>query len=549
MRERLQQTNEMKKGRDIMHEKAACITHLLSKKRLIVTACIVAILVVILSVVGCAPQHASTQPSGNSKNDTAQTNDKTTSMEGTNIKNNDFQERDSGFLPNDYNIAAKVNAGSRGCDACHENLQATIKDIAPTVHIMTTGAIFGKTVDWNDCESCHSMHDTRGGVYLGDYMHSTHYSNPQFTDADNGTCWSCHATKKNGEIVMWDEYCYEEQLSGYTAYTPASEAFFHMRGYKGDSSIGITTLAAEEVNCDVKLDQEMTDETQRYEAVNFNIPEWSKDDFATWGIEVKGVKNPTTFTLADLEKNFKKSTKQVTQECLVNGVNSSLEDSFEASGYLLSDIIEYCGGLTEGATTVNGIADPKEGWNFCVELDDALKNGAFVATEYYGHELTAMQGAPAVLVQPGFPGGTWVKYLKTIDFGTEPVTAPVRVIAGDDFYKGAEDPHLYGCNSAWFNPATDGQVFKVGKAIDLEGFAWVWNVDGHSTKQVRFSWDYGHSWINTDASVDADPNNWQRFHAQWTPTQPGTYCLKVEAVDGKDWHQKKPASIMITVEE
>lgn len=533
-----------------MHEEETSRSRHLSKKRLIVAFGIATMLVAMLAVIGCSPQQASSATS-NGSNDPAekQVSSETPVLEGTGIRVNDFQERDAGALPDDYNISAKVNWGSRGCDACHEDLQATIKDIAPTVHIMTTGAIFGKTVDWNDCESCHSMHDTRGGVYLGDYMHSTHYSNPTFTDTNNGTCWSCHATKKNGEIVMWDEYCYEEQLSGYTAYTPASEAFFHMRGYNADSSIGITTLSSDEVDLKVDLDQEMTDESQRYEAVNFNIPEWTESDFDSWTIDITGVKNPTTFTLSDLEKNFEKRTKQVTQECLVNGVNSSLEDSFEASGYLLSDIIEYCGGLEDGAETVNGIADAEEGWNFCVELDDALKNESFIATEYYGHELTAMQGAPAVLIQPGFPGGTWVKYLKTIDFGTEPVTAPVRVIAGDDFYDGAEDPHLYGCNSAWFNPATDGQVFKVGEAIDLEGFAWVWNVDGHSTTQVRFSWDYGNSWITEDVSADADPNNWQRFHAEWTPAQPGTYCLKVEAVDGKDWHQKKPASVMVTVEE
>ena len=519
-----------------------------SKKKPIAALCIAMMLVAALSALGCAPQQQASREPDASGAATEQEAAGAAVLEGTNMKANDFQQRDAGALPDDYNISAKVNAGSRGCDACHEDLQATIKDIAPTVHIMTTGPNFGKTVDWNDCESSHSMHDTRGGVYLGDYMHATHFSSATFTDADNGNCWSCHATKKNGEIVMWDEYCYEEQLSGYTANTPASEAFFHMRGYDADTSIGISTLASDEVDLKVDLDQEMTDESQRYEAVNFNIPAWTDAELAAWSIEIKGVKNPATLTLADLEQHFEKQTQQVTQECLVNGVNSSLEDSFEASGYLLSDIIEYCGGVDEGAVTVNGIADADEGWNFCVELDDALKNGAFVATEYYGHELTAMMGAPAVLVQPGFPGGTWVKYLKTIEFGTEPVTAPVRVIAGDDFYDGAEDPHLYGCNSAWFNPATDGQVFKVGEAIDLEGFAWVWNVDGHSTKQVQFSWDYGKTWFNADVAPDADPNNWQRFHATWTPTQPGTYCLKVQAVDGKDWHQKKPASVFVTVE-
>ena len=499
----------------------------------------------VLAVYGCAPQTSSKTDS--TSNQTQATEQELASM---NLKIADFQDPDSGPLPDAYNIPEKMNAGNRGCDACHEDLQATVKDLCPTVHIMTTGAIFGKTVDWNDCESCHSMHDTRGGVYLANFMHSAHYASSIFTDTDNGNCWSCHATAKDGSMVMYDEYLYDEQMSGYVAYSSASEAFFHMRGYDADSSIGVSTLAADEVDVDVTLDQATTPEDQRYEAVNFDIPEWTQDDFNAWTIEITGVKNPTTFTLADLQNKFTKVTKQVTQSCLVNGVNSSLEDSFEASGYLLSDIIDYCGGVEDGATTVNGIAQEDEGWNFCVELDDSLKNGAFIATEYYGHELTHYQGAPAVLVQPGFPGGTWVKYLSKIEIGTTDVTAPVRVVGGDEFYEGAEDPHLYSLNSAWFNPARDGQTYKVGDTVNLEGYAWAWNVDGHYTGAVRISFDYGHTWITTQVDPNSDPNNWQRFYAKWKPTQAGTYCVKVEAVDGSDgWHQKKPASVFVTITE
>ncbi|MFR1166423.1 MAG: hypothetical protein ACLSDQ_01670 [Adlercreutzia equolifaciens] len=136
-----------------------------------------------------------------------------------------------------------------------------------------------------------------------------------------------------------------------------------------------------------------------------------------------------------------------------------------------------------------------------------------------------------------------------MQIGTDDVTAPIQIVGGDEFYANPEDPHLYTCNSAWFNPARDGQVFK-GEPIDLQGFAWVWNLYGHSTGAVRLSWDFGNTWVTTPVAADADLNNWQRFYATWTPTEPGTYCLKVEAVDAADgWHQKKPASVMITVEE
>lgn len=521
-----------------------------TKKRVIALVLAVGLMAALAVAAGCAPA-AKSDGAATPIAETGDTDQEVPAgLEGTNLRIADFQQRDAGPLTDEYNVPEKVNWGNRGCDACHEDLQATVKDLCPTVHIMTTGAIFGKTVDWNDCESCHSMHDTRGGVYLSNFMHSTHYSSPIFTDEDNGNCWSCHANAKDGSMVMFDEYCYDPQFNGYVGYSELSERFFHMRGYDADDSIGVTTLASDEVNVDVKLDQAVSPEEERYEAVNFNIPEWSDADFQNWTIEITGVKNPRTFTLAELASTFEKHTQQVTQECLVNGVNSSLEDSFECSGYLMEDIIEYCGGVDGEATTMRGWADDGEGWDFCVELEDALRNGSMIAVEYYGHELTAYQGAPAVLVQPGFPGGTWVKYLKKVQIGTDDVTAPIQIVGGDEFYANPEDPHLYTCNSAWFNPARDGQVFKVGEPIDLQGFAWVWNLYGHSTDAVRLSWDFGNTWVTTPVAADADPNNWQRFYATWTPTEPGTYCLKVEAVDAADgWHQKKPASVMITVEE
>lgn len=472
------------------------------------------------------------------------------------IELNDFQQHDAGALMDAYNIDAKVNDGSRGCDACHTDLQATVENLAPTVHIMATGPIFGKTADWNDCESCHSMHNTRGGVYLADFMHSTHFSSAAFTDACNGTCWSCHATTREGEIVMYDEYVYSVDATGYVEFsTPedtieSSTWFFRQRNYDADSSIGVSILSADEVDFTATLDQATSPEEERFDAVNYDIPEWTEEDFANWTIDIKGVNNPQSFTLAQLDELFEKHTTQVTSSCLVNGVNASMECSYEASGYLLADIVEYCGGIVDGAQTIMAAADPAEGWWFCITLEDAMNNGAFIATEYYGHPLTAVQGAPATFVAPGYPGACSVKYLTSIEFGTTDITAPLTIVGSDDLYAGKTDPHIYSVNSAWFNPARDGETYKVGETISLEGYGRVWNLDGHYCSGLRFSWDYGKTWIYVDADADSDPNNWQRFYGTWTPTEAGTYCLKVEAVDGADgWHQKKSASVFITVEE
>ena len=472
------------------------------------------------------------------------------------IQVNDFQERDAGPLMDAYGIDGKVNAGSRGCDACHTDLQATVANLCPTVHIMATGALYGKTCDWNDCESCHSMHNTRGGIYLADFMHSVHYSSAVFTDADNGNCWSCHATTREGETVMYDEYIYTAEATGYVGFSTPEETnesstwFFHQRNYDADSSIGISILSADEVDFDVTLDQAMSSEEERFDAINYDIPEWTDEEIANWTIEIKGVNNPQSFTLAQLDELFEKTTRQVTSSCLVAGINGSMECSYEASGYALADIVEYCGGIVDGATTLMATASPDEGWWFYISLEDAMNNGAFIATEYYGHPITPVQGGPAVCYAPGFPGACSVKYVTSIEFGTAEFTAPLHIVGGDEFYAGKTDPHLYSCLSSWFSPARDGQVYKVGEAIPLEGMGRVWAIDGHYCSGLRFSWDYGKTWIYADAAPDSDPTNWQRFHGTWTPTEPGTYCLKVEAIDGSDvWHQKKSASVFVTVEE
>ncbi|MFR1166422.1 MAG: hypothetical protein ACLSDQ_01665 [Adlercreutzia equolifaciens] len=140
---------------------------------------------------------------------------------------------------------------------------------------------------------------------------------------------------------------------------------------------------------DVKLDQAVSPEEERYEAVNFNIPEWAMR-ISELTIEITGVKNPRTFTLAELAPRLRAYS---TGDSGMPGKRREFlaRDSFECSGYLMEDIIEYCGGVDGEATTMRGWADDGEGWALHVELEDALRNGSMIAVEYYGHELTAYQ--------------------------------------------------------------------------------------------------------------------------------------------------------------
>lgn len=48
---------------------------------------------------------------------------------------------------------------------------------------------------------------------------------------------------------------------------------------------------------------------------------------------------------------------------------------------------------------------------------------------------------------------------------------------------------------------------------------------------------------------DFDPFQWVRYSMQWTPTQAGSYQIKVNATDDQGNQMGNPITLFVTVEE
>lgn len=483
-------------------------------------------------LVGCQPQKAESNETVSPKN--------TENTLPGNFLNNDSGYLDESFFASDY-----INEGNRGCNSCHKDLYPLIENTNPLPHLLGP-ARYGKDYTWNDCTTCHNMKNPFGGVALGDVIHASHYSNEAFVNDYAGNCFSCHATNAKNELVMYDVYKYSADFGGYqNSGSPMAQLWNSRRGFTQGTISGWTPL--NNINLDVELSQPVIEnEEDLYVVNNYEIPEITEEDYR---FTVKGTVEEREFTLAEL-KALPATEMQVTQCCMTNPINSSLIASWPVKGVLLEDIIEACGGLAEGNTSVAFLTG--DNWEIVKNLDvqAMIDHKAIVAYEFFGHELTPEWGYPAVTVVPGYGASRWAKWATGFEFSNTPgaeKTTWDNVDAMPDAIQGAV------C-SGWFNPVEDGTEIKVGETLELRGYAYVMNVldsrgTEHALSQIAFSADRGSTWQTIDVPENYDPTNWTCFTAPWTPDKPGTYTLQVKAIDKGGHEQYMPANVIVNVVE
>jgi DMSO/TMAO reductase YedYZ molybdopterin-dependent catalytic subunit len=184
-----------------------------------------------------------------------------------------------------------------------------------------------------------------------------------------------------------------------------------------------------------------------------------------------------------------------------------------------------------------------------LEVPHALGPEVLVAYEMNGRPLPLLNGFPARLVVPGWYATYWVKALTDITVLPHPFTGYWM----DKAYKvpankaGSEEPtHLAEktvsinrmvVRSFLVSPEADERL-PAGKAVALDGIAFD---GGRGIRQVQFSTDGGASWSDAGLGDDLGPYSFRRWRADWTPPGPGTYRLRVRAVNGAgDTQPEKP---------
>lgn len=214
-------------------------------------------------------------------------------------------------------------------------------------------------------------------------------------------------------------------------------------------------------------------------------------------------------------------------------------------GVRLSDVLERAG-MKSGAVqvTFNGLdtgplpATPD--FVKALDVDHAMQPEILLAYEMNGAELPLLNGFPMRLIVPGWYATYWVKCLSEITVSdtkfdgfwmAKAYHIPDNANASEtpnDLAKNTVPINRFNTRSFWVHPSekTDETVFPSGATIPLEGVAF----DGGSgIASVEYSLDGGGTWQEATLGDDMGGYAFRRWRAEWTPTTPGTYQLKVRA--------------------
>lgn len=513
----------------------------MSRKLILAVACLALCGLSLVMVAGCQPATrdiAQGTESGKAEVDESRASSGDFAVPG------DFTQADAGVW-SDTQYATSMNAGNRGCNACHADLFSVLPEGEVGSHEVYKEASYGRVYTYNDCITCHVGIDSGGaasggaGMYMATAIHGYHYGNQEFLD--KGNCFSCHEVDTaTGQLGMWDQLKYSK-LIGLGTTALGTETWIGGRGYSTN------TVTGGVVEADIKLDgatvdQDPSDPQDLYGATNMDFPEVDND---TYTVAIKGVKNEKSFTLDEL-RTLPQETVTFTEMCFTNGQNGGFYiTNITATGVLVSTVIEECGGLVDGTTCFG--ASGYDGWsgpatpNPTLYALDYLDPNAMIALQYWGEDIDPFDGGPALFVVPGAPAMTNSKWVSEINFlqGEHPEAFTTVTTMG-----------LPSECAGWFSPATDGQTIKLGETLTLEGYAFALpEQQANAVDAIEISADYGETWTRIDAPTDYDEDQWLRFSADWTPKTAGTYCLTVHCDSAADIGPANDGHVLVTVTE
>lgn len=268
-----------------------------------------------------------------------------------------------------------------------------------------------------------------------------------------------------------------------------------------------------------------------------------------WKLNVEGVKNPTTFTVAEL-KNMGVQTIAMILQCSGNGrayfpsKPSGTQWTVGAAGCVMvtgvpvKAILEHVGGMDKAAKYMTGTGGEEipEGLDpntIQVERSVPLEaiEDAILAWEINGQPLPLAHGGPLRLIVPGYTGVNNVKYIKRLAFTEDQSMANIQRSSyrlaplgekGSPEYKSVWQMPV----KSWItHPGDANTPVKAGK-LQIQGLA----MGGMSdVTEVEVSIDNGKNWEKAAfVGPDLGPYAWRQFVLA-TELKPGTYTLTSRA--------------------
>jgi sulfite oxidase len=302
----------------------------------------------------------------------------------------------------------------------------------------------------------------------------------------------------------------------------------------------------------------ITPEDKLYIRNNVKAPDESfVADRDGWAVEIAGVKNPKTLTVAEL-KAMGLTTLAMVLQCSGNGrsyMQAKLKGTDQKisgtpwtvgaagcvlwTGVPLRIVAEALGGMAEGARFITGTGGEKipEGLNpkdIAVERSVPVANleNALLAWELNGKPISLAHGGPLRLIIPGYSGVNNVKYVKRVAFTEKETDAKIQVASyrmhGVGVKAAPDQPAVWEMSvKSWVTaPLTEAKSGRV--AISGVAFGGMNAVAG-----VEVSVDGGKSWEKA-AFVGPDLGRfaWRQF-VLIKELKPGSYSLVSRATDDK----------------
>lgn len=318
----------------------------------------------------------------------------------------------------------------------------------------------------------------------------------------------------------------------------------------GDRPWNIETPAA-------LLDDELTPARLLFVRNNGRTPEGLTA--AGWTLSIGGESaQEKTFTLEELQRNFKTYTYRLVLECGGNGrAGFSPQTSgnqwtdggvgcVEWTGVRLRDVLEAAG-LKKDAVyigyygrDVHLSGDPdKVVISRGVPIAKALEDETLLAWKMNGQDIPLIHGFPLRLVVGGFPGSVCGKWLH-------------RVVVRNKVHDGEKmEGHSYRVPAYPVEPGTkvpeadlkiieampikslitapaSGAMLERSRTLRVRGHAWVG--EGR-VQEVQLSYDYGTTWQKATLQPPHNRFDWQRFEATLTFPEKGYYEVWAKATD------------------
>ena len=272
-----------------------------------------------------------------------------------------------------------------------------------------------------------------------------------------------------------------------------------------------------------------------------------------WKVSIEGVKNPKTFTLAELQK-LGHSTMATILQCSGNGRGffkhkprgSQWKTGAAAcifwTGVPMKTVVDACGGISgdsvymtsEGVDHVPTGLDPKKAM-IARSVPKKVYKDAMLAWEMNGVPVPNSHGGPLRMITPGYFGINNVKHLGKVAFTSQESSVKYMKKSyriSPIGKKGSQYPSCWEMPvKSWITRPTDetGTV-KAGK-VQIVGVA----MGGtRKVKSVKVSVDGGSSWKKAKfIGPDLGKYAWRQFVFETTLTS-GKYNIASLASNGKD---------------